>query len=58
MEDSIEAVISHAEVVVIGNGAEEFSDVIKQLKPGQASIEGVRIGSDGGAQGDYDGICW
>jgi GDP-mannose 6-dehydrogenase len=58
MEDSIEAVIAHAEVVVIGNGAKEFSDVIKQLKPEQTIIDFVRIGSDGGARVDYDGICW
>ena len=57
MVDNVDEVLSHAETIVIGNGAEEFRHVPGNLKPNQVVIDLVRIvKSQSGAQ--YDGICW
>lgn len=56
----INQVLSHAEVVVIGNGAPEFQKVLGQLRDGQQLIDLVRIEKDISQwDGDYyQGICW
>lgn len=58
MEDGIEPVLDHAEVVVIGNRAEEFSGIPERLREGQVLIDLVRIVEDVPPQAGYDGICW
>lgn len=58
MEDGIEPVLDHAEVVVIGNRAEEFSGIPERLREGQVLIDLVRIVDDVPPQAGYDGICW
>jgi GDP-mannose 6-dehydrogenase len=62
MVDSMAAVTDFAEVLVIGNGAAEFRDVLGSLREGQAVIDLVRIAKDQRSQdlktGRYDGICW
>ena len=57
MVESIEEVISFAEVIVIGNPAEEFRNVCSVARPDQTVIDLVRITSDCKAAG-YEGICW
>ncbi len=56
--DSIDAVLDHAEVVVIGNGDKAFRDVPARLRPGQDLVDLVRIGEDWRNWDGYDGICW
>ncbi len=57
MVDSIDRVLEHAEVVVIGNGDPEFKTVPDRLKPEQVVVDLVRIG-DARTRVGYDGICW
>jgi GDP-mannose 6-dehydrogenase len=56
------AVTDFADVLVVGNGAAEFRDVLGGLREGQAVIDLVRIAKDQRSQelktGRYDGICW
>ena len=57
--DSVDDVIARSEVIVIGNGAPEFSDAVTRCRPDQMVIDLVRIPIDFAAlQAHYDGICW
>lgn len=58
MSESIDKVIEHAEIIVIGNGAKEFSEITKKLKPGQKVIDFIRIKSIEETHDEYNGICW
>lgn len=58
MVDSIEAVLDHADVIVIGNGAAEFREVPGRLKDGQQVLDLVRIVDPAQQQNGYEGICW
>jgi GDP-mannose 6-dehydrogenase len=58
MVGSIEDVITHSDVIVIGNKAPEFSHIAKMLKPEQTVIDFVRIKEIEEAHGNYQGICW
>ncbi len=58
MVDTMEEVLDFAETIVIGNGAEEFRDVLARLKPGQTVVDLVRIAPLRSEAGHYDGICW
>jgi len=57
--DSVDDVIARSDVIVIGNGAPEFSDAVARCRPDQTIIDLVRIPIDFAAlQAHYDGICW
>jgi len=58
MRDSISDVVDHADVIVIGNGATEFTQVPALLRPEQKVIDLVRIKADFGSSAQYSGICW
>ncbi len=62
MSDSIDAVLEHSEVIVIGNNSPEHSDVLTRVRPGQRVIDLVRIAGETGrtdiANLSYEGICW
>ncbi|HUQ31810.1 MAG TPA: UDP-glucose/GDP-mannose dehydrogenase family protein [Pyrinomonadaceae bacterium] len=58
MRASIEEVLEHAEVLVIGNKAEEFRDITSRLRPGQKLIDLVRLFEDRTTAEAYEGICW
>jgi GDP-mannose 6-dehydrogenase len=58
MVDSIDAVLAHAETIVIGNKAEEFFDVPAKLTANQVMVDLVRITKSRSDQNGYDGICW
>ncbi len=58
MVESMEEVLSFAEVIVIGNGAQEFRTILEQIKPGQVVVDLVRISPNKSEPGRYDGICW
>ena len=47
------------DVIVIGNGAPEFTDAVARCRPDQTVIDLVRIPIDFSTlQAQYDGICW
>jgi GDP-mannose 6-dehydrogenase len=58
MVDSIDAVLDHAETIVIGNKASEFESVPQRLQAGQRLVDFVRISSSRSSNGEYSGICW
>jgi len=58
MVDGIDAVLEHAETVVIGNKDREFQSVLERLREGQRVVDLVRIRDSRSENGKYDGICW
>ncbi len=58
MVDSIEAVLDHADTIVIGNVAEEFRDIPQRVSEAQVVVDLVRIVETRSVEGKYDGICW
>ena len=58
MVSEMQEVLDFSEVIVIGNGAKEFSNVLSMLKPGQVVVDLVRITPNQSEAGRYDGICW
>ncbi|MBI3526278.1 MAG: UDP-glucose/GDP-mannose dehydrogenase family protein [Betaproteobacteria bacterium] len=58
MVSSVDKVLAHANTIVIGNAAEEFSDVPKRLHDNQTIIDFVRITGSRSVSGVYEGICW
>jgi GDP-mannose 6-dehydrogenase len=58
MVNEMSEVLDFADVVVIGNGAEEFKPVVERPKPGQVIVDLVRISRQKSEPGRYDGICW
>jgi len=58
MVDRIDAVMDHAETIVIGNRDAEFKTVLDKLRSGQSVVDLVRITDRPSGNGGYDGICW
>jgi GDP-mannose 6-dehydrogenase len=58
MVDSIDAVLDHAEVLVVGNSAAEFQDAVARARPDQAVVDLVRVFNSSTTEPNYDGICW
>jgi len=55
---SVDAVLAHAETIVVGNAAAEFADVPRRLSEGQVLIDLVRICDAPSVAGAYEGIAW
>lgn len=61
MVDSADRLIEHAEVIVVGNGAKEFVDVVAKCSSVQTVIDLVRIFADEDQPAlvsAYEGIAW
>lgn len=58
MRASIKEVMESADVLVIGNKAEEFREIESQLRGDQLVIDLVRLFDGQLKQGEYEGICW
>jgi GDP-mannose 6-dehydrogenase len=58
MMESIEAVLAHAQTVVIGNGDKAFNAVPDLLHADQVLVDLMGIGPSRSEEGRYDGICW
>jgi GDP-mannose 6-dehydrogenase len=58
MVNGIDAVLNHAQTVVIGNKDPEFAGILERLQPGQHLVDFVRITNRRSENGKYDGICW
>ena len=58
MVDNIDAVLQHAETIVIGNKSSEFESVPQRLHAGQNLVDFVRISNSRSNNGEYSGICW
>lgn len=57
MVDSVEEVVQHAQVIVIGNGDAEFGRVLDTPRAEQVVVDFVRI-SEQVSGNAYDGLCW
>ena len=58
MVASVEEVLEHADVIVIGNRGDEFSELAERLRPDQLVIDFVRIRQIEERHANYAGICW
>lgn len=58
MVPTLEDALEHGETIVIGNGAQEFRDVLSKAKDHQVIVDLVRISDHRSIEGRYDGICW
>ncbi len=58
MVESIEEVLKHAEVVVVGNKDKEFGGLCEKLREGQQIVDLVRTTEQLTEEGKYHGICW
>ena len=46
-------------MIVVGNGAPEFSEALKRTRPGQMILDLVRVKTNRDEiPGQYQGICW
>lgn len=57
MVPTIDAVLDHAETIVIGNNDPEFRNILKELRPEQRLVDFVRV-TDQRSDGRYQGVCW
>jgi GDP-mannose 6-dehydrogenase len=58
MVSSIDAVLDHAQTVVIGNKDPEFGNVPERLRGDQVLVDFVRVNGRRSEVGKYEGICW
>ena len=58
MVNGIDAVLDHAQTIVIGNNDPDFHTVPDRLRDGQCLVDFVRITNRRSDNGKYDGICW
>jgi GDP-mannose 6-dehydrogenase len=58
MVGDIDAVLRHAQTVVIGNMDPDFRTVPSRLRDDQLLVDFVRITDRRSEEGKYDGICW
>jgi len=58
MVENLEEIISHAEVLVIGNKSDEFVNMFCKLGPDQHVVDLVRIAEAVETEAKYEGICW
>jgi GDP-mannose 6-dehydrogenase len=58
MVDDVDAVLKHAQTVVIGNNDPEFRHVPARLREDQYLVDFIRVLPGKSQNGKYDGICW
>lgn len=58
MVSSLEEALKHGETIVIGNGSDEFRDILSRTNSNQVVVDLVRITDHRSIKGRYDGICW
>jgi GDP-mannose 6-dehydrogenase len=58
MANSVDEVVNHSEVIVIGNRSDEFVAIDSNLARGKTIIDLVRIFGDRTSDEQYKGICW
>ena len=57
--DTIDEVLDHSDVIVVGNAAPEFADALKKTRHDQVIVDLVRVKTDrADVPGQYQGICW
>ncbi len=57
MVEDISTILEHSEIIVIGNGSDEFREALANLRSNHKVIDLVRIVDEIDME-NYDGICW
>ena len=55
--DDADKLIAHAELLIVGNNAPEFKDILAKARPNQQILDLVRLYEDA-PPANYEGICW
>jgi GDP-mannose 6-dehydrogenase len=58
MVETLDEAISHGQTIVIGNGANEFKNIMAMTNEEQVIVDLVGIVNHRSIAGRYDGICW
>ena len=58
MVDTLEQALRHGQTIVIGNGSDEFGDILSMTSDHQVVVDLVRIVDQPTIKGRYHGICW
>ncbi|MEM9471761.1 MAG: UDP binding domain-containing protein, partial [Pseudomonadota bacterium] len=58
MVDTMEEVVEHAQLLVIGNKAKEFEEFLSCVPEGVMVLDLVRISEEVQDRENYDGVCW
>ena len=57
--ETVDEVLAHSDVIVVGNNAPEFAEALKRTRPEQAVIDLVRVRANRNEiPARYQGICW
>ncbi len=55
---NLDDVLHDSEIIVIGNKADEFKNILDRIRNDQLVIDLARIDKNKGSGGNYDGIAW
>jgi hypothetical protein len=58
MVGSVAEVLDSADTIVVGNGSDEFRDIVSLLNPDQSVIDFVGVAKPSQPSDQYDGIGW
>jgi GDP-mannose 6-dehydrogenase len=58
MVDRLDDVLAEAEIVVVGNNAPEFADIVGRLRPDQILVDLVRVKNGAALGSRYLGVNW
>ncbi|HEU4711561.1 MAG TPA: UDP-glucose/GDP-mannose dehydrogenase family protein [Pyrinomonadaceae bacterium] len=58
MRAGVDGVLNDSDVIIIGNGAQEFRSIEERLRPGQKLIDLVHLFDGRTSSENYQGICW
>ena len=58
MAESVDEILDHSEVILIGNPAAEFKEIEPRLNDGQIVVDLVRTFGERTSNENYQGICW
>jgi len=58
LTDTLDEVLSHAEVIVIGNHAKSHEKALRRARPDQILIDLIRITRNPNTKAAYDGLSW
>jgi GDP-mannose 6-dehydrogenase len=58
MLPTLDAVLEHAETIVIGNASPEFAQVPQRIGERQTVVDFVRVSGARSVAGVYEGLCW
>jgi GDP-mannose 6-dehydrogenase len=58
MVENVDAVLDHAQTLVIGNKDSDFHNIPERLRDGQCLVDFVRVNDNISKDLNYEGLCW